>query len=602
MIGTKARLRSVSFGATGAKDQSLFFRLSDKIFCGYPGIVCTILLLCSVASADGNTIKALSIKDGDIRNILTLISTQAGVNIVADATVQGKISVDLHEVALEEGLRSILFLNGFNYKKIDNVYMVSRNPIPTPAAVEFVNGRISCSAEDYDLPDLLRRIGSAAGTNVVPTAQVTGKTGFKIKDVSLEEALTAVCSAHGLFYRQDNGLIIVDKEMPNPTRAQQKAYRRSGPPKEKLTIEETNINLTDLLQIVGEQSGKDIVVFGNVQDRLANIKLTGVTVDEALKKILSGSRFVYKKDGEVYLVGDPSPNSPSAAMFIRTEIFRISYYKAEDIRKILPKNLIATNIEINKDQNAIIFTGTDDQIDDLRQFIAKVDTPVPQISIDVLIVEVNRNLVKNMGVDFDFSDGQFTLDGKGGIGDYDSTGSLNRKLLAKITALVEEGKAEVKANPKLTVLNGYEALINVGKQLNYKITTEQGTTGSTYISTRIQTINAGTTLKIVPWVGASGDITVDIHPEVSNVSGITADGLPEVSQRRVDTSIRVKDGQSISIGGLISSEELNSQTKIPLLGDLPLIGNLFTSRTKTTRDSELVIFITPHLLDMGKVE
>jgi phosphoglycerate kinase len=186
--------------------------------------------------------------------------------------------------------------------------------------------------------------------------------------------------------------------------------------------------------------------------------------------------------------------------------------------------------------------------------------------------------------------------------DIDSTGSLSKRLLAKVVALIEEGKAEVKANPRLTVLNGYEALINVGKQLNYKITTEQGSAGSTYITTRIQTIHAGTTLKIVPWVGASGDITVDIHPEVSNVSGITADGLPEVSQRRVDTSIRVKDGQSISIGGLISSEELHNQTKIPLLGDLPLVGSLFSNKTKTTRDSELVIFITPHLLDMGEIE
>ncbi|MDD2486446.1 MAG: secretin and TonB N-terminal domain-containing protein [bacterium] len=576
--------------------KKVFYRCFSLLFAGF------ILLLCSITYADGNMIKALSVKDGDIRNILTLISTQTGVNIIADATVQGKVSVDLHEVTLEEGLRSLLFLNGFNYKKMDNVYMVSRNPIFGPAEVELINGRIFCRAEDSDLSDLLRRIGSAAGINVVPTAQITGKTCFKIKDVSLEEALTAICSAHGLFYRQDNGLVIVDKDIPNPGRAQQRIYRRSGPPKEKLTLEETNINLTDLLQIVSEQSGKDIVVFGNVQDRLANIKLTEVTIDEALKKILSGSRFVYKREGDVYLVGDPSPNSPSAAMFIRTEIFRISYYKAEDIRKILPKSLIAANIDINRDQNSIIFTGTDDQIEDLRQFIAKVDTPVPQISIDVLIVEVNRNLVRDLGVDLNFENGQLAVDGKGGIMNYDSSGSLSKRLLAKVVALIEEGKAEVKANPRLTVLNGYEALINVGKQLNYKITTEQGSAGSTYITTRIQTINAGTTLKIVPWVGASGDITVDIHPEVSNVSGITADGLPEVSQRRVDTSIRVKDGQSISIGGLISSEELHNQTKIPLLGDLPLVGSLFSNKTKTTRDSELVIFITPHLLDMGEIE
>jgi type II secretory pathway component GspD/PulD (secretin) len=103
--------------------KKVFYRCFSLLFAGF------ILLLCSITYADGNMIKALSVKDGDIRNILTLISTQTGVNIVADATVQGKISVDLHEVTLEDGLRSVLFLNGFNYKKMDNIYLVSRNPI-----------------------------------------------------------------------------------------------------------------------------------------------------------------------------------------------------------------------------------------------------------------------------------------------------------------------------------------------------------------------------------------------------------------------------------------------------------------------------------------
>jgi type II secretory pathway component GspD/PulD (secretin) len=107
-------------------------------------------------------------------------------------------------------------------------------------------------------------------------------------------------------------------------------------------------------------------------------------------------------------------------------------------------------------------------------------------------------------------------------------------------------------------------------------------------------------LKITPWVGASGEITADIEPEVSSVSAITAEGLPEINRRKARTTIRIRDGDTIVIGGLKQQDNTKSVTKIPLLGDLPILGALFRSTKSITRESELLILITPRILRQGQ--
>ncbi len=162
---------------------------------------------------------------------------------------------------------------------------------------------------------------------------------------------------------------------------------------------------------------------------------------------------------------------------------------------------------------------------------------------------------------------------------------------ATIDALVQAQKAHLLASPSIAVLNNREARIIIGEKVPYKERT-QTTTGTTE-TTRF--IDVGTTLRVTPSINADGYITLAIHPEVSSVKALI-DAGPQITTREADTVVRVKEGETIVIGGLIRQEDNRVRSRIPILGDIPIIGFLFSNWSKDQTQTELAVFITPKIL------
>jgi type IV pilus assembly protein PilQ len=179
---------------------------------------------------------------------------------------------------------------------------------------------------------------------------------------------------------------------------------------------------------------------------------------------------------------------------------------------------------------------------------------------------------------------------------FDSTKTDALAFQATLRALIENNEAKVKANPSLTAMNGKQATINVGRVLNVKVTL--GTQLNQVVS--LQSIEAGTKLQITPVIGANGDIITEVSAEASSITSMGADGLPEISKRSATTTVKLKSGQTVMIGGLVQSDDLGTDQRLPILGDIPFLGPLFGSKTRRQNDSELVIIITPHLLPEGE--
>jgi len=187
-------------------------------------------------------------------------------------------------------------------------------------------------------------------------------------------------------------------------------------------------------------------------------------------------------------------------------------------------------------------------------------------------------------------------DSRSGRIDYSNVGDLPYDFEARLRALEAEQRANIRAAPRMAVINGHQANIFIG--VRRFITVEYITFGQT--TEKIQGVDVGVKLRVTPLTGGGGEITLKIEPdgtEVSNISELDPEtGLPVLSTRQTGTTVRVKDGETVMIGGLSQRQIEDRWTKIPVLGDLPLIGKLFRSRTKTAVNSELVVFITPHIL------
>ena len=214
------------------------------------------------------------------------------------------------------------------------------------------------------------------------------------------------------------------------------------------------------------------------------------------------------------------------------------------------------------------------------------------------VIEISLTDFKNIGIDFGASTALPEAVGmypgnafwvRLGHSDY----GVNLK--ATLNHFVQNKKGRLLANPRIAALDGTTAQIMIGDKLAVESRTKDST-GFTY--TTVNYIDVGIKLEVTPTVHPDGTITTRIKPEVSNKTDATPSGNPNLRSRQAETTLRVKDGQTIILGGLIQREHSKDVVKFPLLGDLPIVGQFFRSTNKEKRETELIILITPKILNL----
>lgn len=288
----------------------------------------------------------------------------------------------------------------------------------------------------------------------------------------------------------------------------------------------------------------------------------------------------------------------------------------------------AKRVFVNPEVNAIILFGTQSEYERAKKLLETLDVELKQISVEAKILAIDKNASKNLGVEWmwstvpqypnrDIEYHEPTYNSNGTLrspGYYeetytrdsnDSTGhgiiQFGRGPLgipfefyygAKINALITNGKAKILSRPNVTTIQGKEAVIEVGSSVPVpRLETTNSTT-----STSLVYRDAGIILRYTPRVNADGTITATIHTEVSTPEYIESMGAYRFYKRSADTTVTVKDGEAMVIGGLIGAEESKQISKIPILGDLPILGALFRNHRNSKSESELIIFLTAHVL------
>jgi len=261
----------------------------------------------------------------------------------------------------------------------------------------------------------------------------------------------------------------------------------------------------------------------------------------------------------------------------------------ETISRAIP-NLIAVK---NDDSNSIVIRGEADDIKEAQKIIDSLDRKIPQILIEGKIVEVSQSGLSDIGIIWGKEQGsfKFSID--------KSTGGISQSddILGTINALIASGKAKILANPKIAALDGKEAEINIGSRIPYAV--PAGTT-STSTQWTIQYIDAGVNLKILPNVASDGTIVSTIKPEVSNVSEwrtTSAGEFPVISTRNASVTVRIKDGETLVIGGLINESDRENTSGIPGLSEMPFLGGLFQRKVTERTKTDVIFLITPHLIN-----
>ncbi len=386
------------------------------------------------------------------------------------------------------------------------------------------------------------------------------------------------------------------------------------------------------------------------------LSLQGVEPEEALQLVAGAGNYVLERMGNSFVITARN----KAEGLCGSHVFRLRYGNPGELRdavilslgkagnspqksntegeenasNIGKRDAGETCVTIDPSTNSLIFYGTAAEAMEVDRLLHRLDVPAQQVSLEAKVVAIDKAAAKDLGVQWMWStlpqyprrqesyhsrrqkvtgtDGTSRVDyvdiptvemerkgqtdGMGGVVQFGRGPEgipFEFYYGAKINALISDGRAKMLSRPNITTIQGHEAVINIGGEV--PVPTVAVTNSTT--TTSIQYRQAGIILRYTPRVNAEGYITAEVHTEVSSPLYVDSLKAYRFQKRSADTTVRLKDGETMVIGGLIGSEESRSLSKIPFLGDLPILGAFFRNVKNSKTDSELMIFLTAHVLE-----
>lgn len=421
---------------------------------------------------------------------------------------------------------------------------------------------------------------------------------------------------------------------------------------EKLSLNFQNIEVRAVLQVIADFTNLNIITSDTVTGNLT-LRLKDVPWDQALDIILQAKGLDMRKTGNVVWIAprDELATKEKLALEakqqiadlepLRTESFQLNYQRAEDIQKIITasdQKILSKrgSAVVDPRTNTIFVQDIVDKLDDVRRLLKQIDVAVRQVLIEARIVEASDTFSRNLGARLGFIDvtgrgeqipgGTHRITAGGGLA---STGALtgqiadtpdfftdgmssnmpapglggvapgqfslilmndamSKFLNLEITALQADGKGKIISSPRVITADNVEAIIEQGTEIPYQQATSSGATS---VSFRKATLS----LKVKPQITPNDNIIMKLNVNKDSVGANTSAG-PSIDTKQVSTEVLVESGGTVGIGGIFEQEESSTRTKVPMLGDIPVIGILFRQDLRRNDKRELLIFVTPRVV------
>jgi type IV pilus assembly protein PilQ len=383
-----------------------------------------------------------------------------------------------------------------------------------------------------------------------------------------------------------------------------------------ITVDVISYPIIEIINQSSGQLGVNYILFSDVTGN-TSAKVSKVTYEELLSFLFQGTNFTYKKKSGVYLIGQRNLEG-----FRSTELIKLDFRTTEGIEKEIPTELLKdVELKVHKELNALILTGNKQKIDEVATFIKLVDRPIPNILIEVIVVDVRKgysietglkafispdSVPKTQGQVFPGIDVTLSskavndvlsqLDSKGIV----NLGRVTPKFYAQLQAMEQNNNIQVRSTPKLSTMNGSKANLVMGESVYYVETTQSVSTGVSPLTTvtqRFNKVEANLSINISPIVSGNEHITLDITAEFSDFIVPTIQNAPPGNTtRKFESKIRVKNEEMIILGGLEEQSKSDTGTGVPFLSRIPILKWIFSSKSKRTTNNRLIVFIKPTLV------
>jgi len=479
---------------------------------------------------------------------------------------------------------------------------LAENPVESPAALSAgarnpapqagISDKISLDLKGMDVVEVIKMLATKGNLNVGLSADVKGRVTIFLRSVEVMDALDIILASNGLAYDRRGDIIYVMSQREyeaiygekyadrKEAKIFQLKYAKASDAAKALNQMKTKIG-----KIVTDDGSNTIVVIDSPQ--------TIAHITETVSKI----------------------DMPTV-----TKVFELKYAKAADLKVKVSETMTkgVGTMQIDERTNKISVTDLEKKMDEIEKLVTAFDDKLQQVLIEAKIVQITLDDNYKLGVDWQAvikKWGEFhkvlNLTNAFQLAAQNAFGPPGAQLVigsltdgdwgAMIQILKTVGDTNLLSSPRITALNNQEAKILVGTSQPYATNTVTQTTGLATTATNLTFIDIGVKLFVTPTINKDGFITMKIKPEVSSSTsnytyGAPATTVPIVTTTQAETSVTVKDGTTIIIGGLIKDQRTSTVNKVPLLGDIPIIGQAFRKTESMVQKQELVVFLTPHIV------
>lgn len=566
----------------------------------------------------------------DIENKLLVFNILNAVSAWKEGSINRAIgniaSIDLRENRQSKIIDiNIKFLENLPYTIVrdqNQILIDTDNILPTgklPKKKLDLNQRLSLNIQDASLPSVLRLLSTQTGFefSISPSVSTAASVTIRVEDRPLYQILRDILIPRELYYEIQSNIIKVGSV------TELKSAKALRPKLTKFYYPKTMLadNLKKLLDVqISKEPLLDISVTVDNTGGMNRIMLVGIEedVDQVMDMIANVD---YSKDGGDY--------EGSEGGILKTKIFKLKNIRLQEetgnaietqqitelkqtIETLLTNQPgVKGTLTLDRRTSSLIVTDIPAVLKRVQKVLETLDVKVPQVTIEAKLYEVSIGEASDLGINWKAigQDNEPYIEGDVNVGAVPAIGSVGQFVLgtiqsgfkvdAYLKALERKNKASLLSAPKVTVQTNMPATIKTSRQVYYEessIVTQPS--GPPVVTTEFKSVELPISLKVICKVDNQDTINMVVHVEVQSlIQTNRTSGPPDITKQHADTYVKAKNNETIVIGGLLTDKITEIENKVPLLGDIPLLGNLFKATSKVNEKTELIVFLTPSIVE-----
>ncbi|MFP9119330.1 type II secretion system protein GspD [Flavobacterium sp. RNTU_13] len=597
-----------------------------------------------------NQIVKIDVSGITLHDLINSIASEHELNVSVDGSLTDVVSSNFFDVTVKSVF--LFLIDKYNldvtyknniliFKRKEAVVKEPEKKLPKPIDVKYAaeNDFLSIKFQNDTLVNAVRAITDISGKNIIVAQDIKSQlvTAYVVNR-PFDQVVEMLAKSNNLVATKDeNGIYFLEKDA-EATAVREKVVAGAGGggsrkrgkvgeegffevSADKSGLLSVKANMADAALLIMEAAQKLNVpyfFYNKPDNEKTTLYAEGVTMDELLDHILKGRKYTYKKQNNLYIIGDQSTEG-----LRYTETIALQNRSIESVLASLPK-IFSEKVEIKEfvELNSLIVSGARNIINEMKDYIHQIDKVVPLVQIDVLIVQYNKSYDIQTGLKAGlnkttptttggtvFPSGDVTLNGSSVNSLIDAFNGFGIVKLGKVTQafylnlkfLEDNSVIKIESTPKIATLSGHEAKLSIGETNYYFEQNNQlltnSLTNSVLQSGSWKSTDADMSVNIKPYVSADENVTLTITVEKSSfLARVGETAPPGKATQKFQSLVRVKNNEMVLLGGLDELKRENSGSGVPLLSRIPIIKWFFSSRRKSKSTAKLHIFIKPTII------